>query len=1572
MRSLFSRRLAFAAAVLLFAGAYTHLLSEETPYGRVKGSIRAAETGAYLPDVEVALVQKDETQYKTTTDSQGRFTFDRVQSGSYSLTAKTRAHEQPKTKIQVEEDGTARAEVELKPTAPFVRVLQDQQVFTTRETAAFHCLGFVPAKALTAKLYRVAPEVAAARWDGWLTEGLSTGGKEISKTDLDAVPELSLVETMEMPVQGRDIKGVFRQEIRFGKRKPGMYLAALRAGEGKAAARGHAIMTVTDLGLIVKASPEDALVYAVNLDTGAPVTNAEIRLSEYKTPKAQGRTGPDGLLSLRIPPMDENNQLRVVGTAGESMAATTLYLSNSERTPLRAYTYTDRPVYRPGHTVHFKSLLRELANETYRIPAIRQAGIRVTDGKGNLVHTGNAETNAYGSLSGSFDLNENAIPGSYTLSLTLDGKPYESDFRVAEYRKPEFEVTVAPERKRYVQGETVRATVSTQYYFGAPVANAKVNYFVTRSASWHVPDHESWDEDLEFDDGGYGGGESIAEGEGVTDKNGQFRITVPPPPAPASDAGDLEGQDWEYDINATVIDPSHRSESGDADVLVTQGEYRIEAAAEDSVARPGQPVEVAIRAVDYDGKPVPGASGEAALVRVDWLRGREKREEIARQPWRADPKGQGSVALTPPRDGDYRVVVTAADRRGRTITSSAWVWVMGDDHATFSYPYQDLDVRADKKLYKEGETAEIIVNTKHAPTTALLTLEGSKILQSRRVKLAGKTNVLKIPVTPDLMPAAKLNVCFVKGKDMVSGDAVLNVSRERKALKVEVTPDKRTYLPGEAATYRVRTLSPEGEPVPAEVSLGVVDEAIYAVQPETTRPIVSYFYPKQVHEVQTAFSAPDVYLSGDEKEGKSQYAQDRIETRRKFLDTAFWAPATVTDAQGEASFTVTMPDNLTSWRATARAATLNTDVGEATSEAVTQKPFMLRLEAPRFMTQGDEIALAAVAHNMTRAPLTAAVGLEMDGAPAGEAQEVRIEPGDSRRVEWRIAAPEVGDVPVRVWARAGALSDAMEQTLPVLAKGRERSILRSGAVDDRDTVSLDIPKNAIPGTQTLTLRLTPSLASAMLGSLDYLATYPYGCTEQTMSAFLPDLMIVELLDKAGVENPALRQRLPKMVESGLLQLYQHQHEDGGWRWWAYDEADPWMTAYVVFGLQKAKELGFRVTPEALTNGVNALKRMAENPKKIEPDTQAYLAYVLALSGEPDAARGVVARYTDASGAVRPTGLSDWGRPMLALALERLGRAEEGRALLETVWPHFTGGTFAPVDDKKEKLWRSDAEYAAVLLTAAATLTPNDARLPELVRGLLERRRADHWHSTRDTAFALYGLSRYLLASEELSPDMTARVTVNGREVASRRFTPADVFRPEVTIPLDPQKIGPGPVEIVVEKSGTGRLYYSASWSGTVDTDLSKPVRDDSGLVVERHYRVMKPGEAPVVNPKAPPPTGPGQTEFQPGDIVEVTLTLRTARPLDYVMVEDPLPAGFESRDRGDVEPWEWTNWWADQVTRDEGISFAVRHLDPGARTITYRVFAQVPGTYTALPPRIYDMYNPELRGEGAAQSVIVQ
>lgn len=1549
----------FLILVAAILGAAAWIANSETPHGRVTGTLIAAESGSPLPSTSVELSRKDDSKsYSTTTDKNGDFGFRDVETGEYRLTASTQAHQQNDQVVEVREGMVTSERWELKPVDPFLQVFQHQRVFTPREAAQLEIRGFAPVSELSVVAYRIAPDAATRAWRGRLNDILRIQG-DLQTYDFSRSPALTAASRISIPVRHRDSEGIFNQHVDMGKLAPGMYVVAYEA----APARGVAVITVTDLGAVLKSSPAGMLVYAANIETGEPVPDAKVEVIGKNSTLATGTTGPDGTLSLE-PVGDRTEQLSVVVHHGDSVAITGSYSDEGRPTDkLRVFTYTDRPVYRPGHTVHFKAIARRLTGTQYDIPAGVSAKVRVVDRNQDVVYSGNLKTTRNGSLYGGFVLDRYAVPGPYTITLAMGGGSYDTDFMVAEYRKPEFQVTVKPDRTRYTVNETVGATVDAQYYYGAGVPNAKVQWSVSRTPSVYRDDSGYWDEDLDVQsESDYADGEELAHGEGFTDNGGRLHIEFSPKPDSTEESF---GQDWQYTVNASVTDASKFEAEGHGSAQVTQGDFRLEVSPDAFLGKPGVPVSVSIAAIDYDGKPVPNASGTLEFVRHTWAKFEQTSHTIATPAFHTDATGKAVVSVTPPIDGDYGITARVRDSRGNTITQAAGLFVMSSEYADYGYPFQSLEVHAAKRVFREGETAAIVVQSPEAGVSALLTLENAGVVSKRVVRLEGKSNVIQIPITQDCMPAVTATVTYFRHKQYFNGSAVINVSRERKALKVDITSDKPVYLPGEAAVYHVKTLTPDGKPVSAEVSLGLVDASIYAILEDQTPNIVSFFYPKRLFEVRTEYSIPDIYLSGDEKAGQG------IRTRRLFPDTALWQPATMTDANGDATFRVTMPDSLTTWRATCRAADAQTRVGQTTQTVVVQKPFLVRLEAPRFFTQGDEVEIAAVAHNLTASDVNATIGIDTSLTPMAGSKEIQrtVRAGQTERIAWRLRPADIGQLRLRVYGSAGPLNDAMEMYVPILAKGRDQTDSRTGDVMGEITEHLQARTDCVPGTQKLTVRLSPSFLSSMLGSLDYLADYPYGCAEQTMSSFLPDVVLYRLLGKRGISDPDLRAKLPAMVREGLTKLYGYQHEDGGWKWWTYDDTDPWMTAYVMFGLHEARDAGFDVNPTVYDNGAKALAKLATNPAiKIGSDTRAYSAYVLTLLGNPVDA-GTAAQMAIATANVKNFKLSDWGRPWLALALARTGDSARARRLLEPIWSKLTDRGFQPTVSEDD--WRSRAEYGAALLYAACEISADDPRSAALVRWIMDQRLANHWDSTRDTAAVLYALTRYADTTRELNADINATVLVNGRPFAARHLTAIDMARPEFRVSLGPKDLPIGPLNVTVRAEGAGRLYYTATLTQISSLGLDTPLSSDSGITIERRYRKVEPGETPNYA-RAIANESTTATRFRSGDIVEVTLVVHAAKAFDYLMVEDPLPAGAEVRDRGAIDPSEWTFWWADQIVRDQKVGFAIRHIEPGSKHIIYRYTATIPGHYSALPPRIFDMYNPAVRGEGRADEVSIE
>ena len=229
-----------------------------------------------------------------------------------------------------------------------------------------------------------------------------------------------------------------------------------------------------------------------------------------------------------------------------------------------------------------------------------------------------------------------------------------------------------------------------------------------------------------------------------------------------------------------------------------------------------------------------------------------------------------------------------------------------------------------------------------------------------------------------------------------------------------------------------------------------------------------------------------------------------------------------------------------------------------------------------------------------------------------------------------------------------------------------------------DTVQpLTFPAGAEVGTRKLTIGVTPSIAGTVFAALDFLTSYPYGCTEQTMSSFLPDVLVADSLKKLGVKSNIDPQVLNKQVQAGLDRLYNYQHPDGGWGWWQTDDSQAFMTAYVLAGLSQAKAAGFDVKQDAIDRGRAWLRPQFDQSGKVKTDLRAYMAYALVLSGMHEAA------VLDSVWNQRST-LTAYGQALLGLAMLEMndGRANDLTKQIES----------EAKQDDSQAWWPSDNNY----------------------------------------------------------------------------------------------------------------------------------------------------------------------------------------------------------------------------------------------------------------------------------------
>ncbi|MBP1633558.1 MAG: hypothetical protein H6Q10_132, partial [Acidobacteria bacterium] len=1159
---------------------------------------------------------------------------------------------------------------------------------------------------------------------------------------------------------------------------PGAYVVEAVTGT----LRAYTVVVVSDVGLVTKASPGRIVAFAAHRFSGEPQAGCETRVLAGGSVLAQGATGPDGVFEAS-PAKADVEELVVLARCGKQVAATDPggWFLNRPARQLAAYIYTDKPIYRPGHTVHLKAVLRWRGGSALAPFDARDVEVVVTDPNEKVVLRERRPVDEFGSALASFKVPAGAALGYYGIQVNTGEADGSGHFEVQEYRRPEFEVAARPASRFVVQGGRAQVDIEARYYFGQPVAGAAVKYVVHRQP-YYSP--LRWSEDEEDDapgqEGWWFGGEAALEGTARLDAAGKARIEVPA-------QLDEEPSDYSLRVEARVTDPSGREVSGQAIVHATVAPFLIVARAEGYVQRPGQQAAFSVRALDYLGAPRAGVPVRLVLERVRYARRYDREPEAtaaAQGSVTTDADGRASwVATLPPEPGNYRLRA-AADHQGRSVASEAWLWVQGTGEEDVD-DSQSVELVAERARYVPGEVARFSIKGQAPRTAVLVTKEGQEVTWRQVVRPAAGNPTLEVPIGEQDIGDVWVNVAYLADDRLFVAEKRVRVPAASRQLQVNVTPQEPVARPGQPATFLVAVAAPDGRPLRAQVSLGVIDEAVYGVKADATPDPLRFFYRREYSMVGTQYSS-QYSFSGYSGTAQLMLAQRRRPTRladfkaegpaqpqvrKEFPDAIYWVGDLVTGADGTARVTLTYPDSLTTWRVTARAVTADTMVGQALARTTTTKDLIVRVVPPRFLTQGDQLSLPTVVHNYLPDPAPVALRLEAAGvAPAGAPAAAPMEasftlaPGGEQRTDWRFGATAPGTARFTARATSPAASDAVEVSLPVLPFGLLQREGVSGSLTGagEGLAELTIPAASNEAGRTIEVSLAPSLAGSMLGALDFLVSYPYGCTEQVLSAFVPNLLVVRALAQLRIAPPERVAALDRLVSDGLRRLYDLQQEAGGWGWWKTAQPHPFMTAYALHGLVETRRAGYSVEQWRISSGAAALRGQVKDLPRIAPDVKAFAAHVLTLA-DPDAGP---ANLLEEAWAARER-MTPAGWAILGLTLRGLrdSRADEAVRALE-----------ASVQRKGDLAWwRSDrdtllddlgdasVEATAFAVRALAARNPRHPLLEPAVRWLvLNRAHGTWWSSTKQTAMVLYALLDFMRARGEQGAPVEAEVLVNGQ------------------------------------------------------------------------------------------------------------------------------------------------------------------------------------------------------------------
>jgi len=1373
------------------------------------------------------------------------------------------------------------------------------------------------------------------------------------------------------------------------------------------------LLAVSNNHLSMKVSPHDVLVWAVDLRSGEAVREAPIEIYNHEGRRVfSGETDQEGLFSAEfVSPQSTVNETyyAVLGDPGEENFAVSSSTWQQGSTPYlfglparytlqasQTYIYTERPVYRPGQTVHYRILKRDWSQGSYVLPEEEQVEGRVMAPGGEL-STFEHPLSPYGTAYGEYTLSEFAEPGYYRL-VSGQGS---ITFQVAEYRKPEIDLEVDLSPSEVESGTTLQAGVDAQYYFDAPAGRVNLDWSLSaRRAPFSLPGYQVGlleHRGFGFPSPEFGRNFSVGvdKGSGQTTRAGTWNteFLVPEDPSPDSEVT----LPAEYVLEVTVQDESGFPVSARGETMVHPSSFYIGVKPEAWISKSGQQTAFNIQVVDWEQNPDGVRSLQAEFKKVTWERVSQdpynvnyqrSYEMVDATNFQTDTRGKAQLTFTPPQPGTYQV-----DVFGNKARTEVLLWVGGEGQITWpSLGNQKLNLIADQDAYQVGDQARIFIpNPFPEGGRALITLERDTIHASRVVEIAESGSVVDLPLTENESPNVYLSVTLLgrdeEGRpDFRQGYINLAVEPTSRVLNVAVVGKPKRIPPGGDVNLTLRVTDAGGNPVQGEFSLAVVDQAVLDLVDPFVEDIQDAFYGNRPLAVQLGLplslhAGRQMELPGGIGGGGGGAMIPPV--RSQFSDTAYWKADIVTDEFGEAQVTVTLPDNLTTWRVMVRGITQDTRVGQAVSEVVTTKDLVVRPVTPRFVVAGDHLGLAAVVHNNTKQDLDTEVSLQSQGIslddPALSTQLVTVPPGGRRQVEWWARVDDVDAVELVFSASAGDFTDRVrpaQGTLPVLRYTVPKTYSTAGELEGDQTrlEAVDLPRSYDPSSGSLQVELSPSLAAALLQTMQVDEEDAHSPLSM-MAQLLPDLALYTALSGQDVDQQDIQPRLDERLPQAMEKLKSMQNEDGGWGWWSGDESDRTITAYVLFGLSRAEEAGVFVDDVVVEKAQFYLRGALPSPDMLTRDWQydrlVFQYFALSESGVEDlSGAATLFEYR--------TQLAPWARALLALVMEEQEldpqRVQTLFSNLETSALRSASGLHWEEEDCLCRL-NSTVTTSAMVTYALSHYDPGSDSLPDAVRFLIAARDRDgDWRSDYETAWSALALSQFLSSTGEMGAEYEYQAAVNGKEVISGhtngRSQPSAV---RADVPLG-DLLPDQPNGLEIERGpGGGRLYYRSHLT------LYRPAADvqasGKGLRLSRAYSYAEEGD--------------DLTYTQHGaktELITVHLTLVVEQDTYYLKVKDTIPAGAEILDtrlktsqQSEAafkvsspfrEGWGWWYFNSPQVY-DDHITWTSDFVPAGTYQLTYKLALNIPGEYQVLPAHAWQAYFPDVQATSAGDKFVI-
>lgn len=1324
------------------------------------------------------------------------------------------------------------------------------------------------------------------------------------------------------------------------------------------------LISISDLGIIIKRSSDELLVFVVSLESNKPESGVNISLiSTNNQIIAAQQTDGDGVakfqplssvmkgFDLKLITAEKNNDFNFLNLSDYRIESSRFDAGGKEdmQGKYDAFMYGDRTLYRPGETVYISGIVRILTQD---IPKEMPVQIKVSNPRGARVTEIRRTLNEEGSFEIQYPTQPTALTGEYRFDLYTGNDLFLSTYQISleEFVPDRMRLNLKASKEKAEPGDRITFDLQALNFFGPPAAGRNFEledkYEVIPIISKTFPDFRFADDAVKK------GPEDVHVIEGETNKEGTAKVTVDIPHNAASPGLlSLRGK-------VAVFDESGRPVHQIARVLVYPKKYFIGIQNTNPYyIVPNSPMKIRVVAVDASDNAIEGMKVKVEVVRQEWHSVLRKHQEsgglryVSEQREIVESTQQLTLKSAPVecsylarRSGDYLIRVSKHDDQGyNQFHFYAYSWATSDETSFAVDPEARVDIVLDKKTYAPGEKARILFQTPFSGTM-LVSIERNKVFTYKYLEVEKNSASMEFRVGDEHLPNVYVSaVLFRKIKDLNipllagHGFMPLMVNKPENNLNVSISaPEKIRPRTKQKITVSIAG----GNDV--FFTLAAVDEGILQIKNYGTPNPHKYFYAKKSLQTITYDFFRDL-IPEPKRKSSAGGGEDELTQRAgiplatRFKPVALWSGILKTNSRGNADVTLDIPEFNGELRLMA-VAYKGDRFGSDQRPMKVADPIIITPALPRFLTPNDIITMPITAFNTTDKNVNLNFEIKTEGGITAMQQSASLEVGGNQERYISVilkTSDVVGKAVVRV--KTKAFGDNYESTTEIPVRPASGYVIESinGYVEAGKSITQTIPDIFFPYGQRGHVFVSPFPVANFAKELKHLIGYPHGCIEQTTSKAFPQIY---LRDIALLMDPSILEKgSPSyFVNEAITKIIGMQMSNGAFSYWpGGDYANDWSTVYASHFLVEAKKAGYAVPDQTIAAACQAMRNIARAKttydytyyeknkiavKRIADKSTLYALYVLALAGKPEKS---IMNYFRTSAALLTTDT----RYLLGGAFALSG---DRKAYLDIIPSQFSSE-----EPKRTSGYCYDSQIRAnaLILNILLETDPNNPNIVRYMDYLSQAYKRDYWYSTQDNAFTLLGFGK--MARRAGSANLKGTITIGSKQYAysggNKKFQ-IDEFGKNMTISLE----------------GTGRLYYSMTIEG-IRKDGKMRI-EDKNLKVRREF-FDRQGNPVSLN------------GIKQNSLVIVKLSIHSdVDYLENVAITDLLPAGFEIENPRLTENTQYKFITSEDTPayidiRDDRINYYINFSRDRQQTYYYLMRAVTQGEFVYAPIVAEAMYD---------------